>query len=39
MLRAGCNGNVGGGGLIYLFVAYPGGVLMFIHRFHRVLVR
>ena len=28
----------GGGGLIYLSIAYSGGVLMFIHRFRRDLV-
>ena len=42
MLRAGSNGNAcvwGRGGLIYLFVAYSGGVLMFIHRFHWGLMR
>ena len=42
MLRAGSDGNAcvwGRGGLIYLFVAYSGGVLMFIHRFRRGLVR
>ena len=32
-------GGGGEGGLIPLFVAYSGGVLLFIHRFRRGLVR